>query len=89
MERARSMRLHANFSLEFWAKAVITVVYLINRSTSKALDGNIPKEAWTSKKVNYAFLKVLGCKAFMHIDKILRSKLEAKSKKRFFIGYGE
>ena len=40
-------------------------------------------------KVNYAFLKVFGCEAFMHIDRSLRSKLDAKSKKCFFIGYGE
>ena len=32
MERARSMRLHANFSLGFWAKAISTIVYLINTS---------------------------------------------------------
>ena len=50
MERARSMRLHAGFPLEFWAKAVST-----------ALDGHIPEEVWTVKKVNYAFLKVFGC----------------------------
>ena len=89
MERARSMRLHANFSLGFWAKAVSIVVYLINRSPSTAFDRNISEEAWIGKKVNYAFLKVFGCEAFLHIDKSLRSKLEAKSKKCFFIGYGE
>ena len=89
MERARSMRLHAGFSLGFWAEAISTAIYLTNRSPSIALDGNIPEEAWTGKKVNYAFLKVFGCEAFMHIDKSLRSKLEAKSKKGFFASYGE
>ena len=89
MERARSMRLHAGLPLTFWAEAVSTAVYLINRSPSTALDGNLPEEAWTGKKVNYSFLKVFGCEAFMHIDKSLRSKLESKSRKCFFIGYGE
>ena len=88
MERARSMRLHAGLPLQFWADAVDTAVYLINRGPSSALDGGIPEEAWTGKKVNYSFLKTFGCEAFVHIDKENITKLEAKSKKCTFIGYG-
>jgi hypothetical protein len=51
------------------------------------LDGRIPYEAWTSKKVNYSFLKTFGCESFVHIDKENRTKLEEKSKKCNFIGY--
>jgi hypothetical protein len=40
------------------------------------------------KKVNYSFLKTFGCEAFVHIDKENRTKLESKSKKCTFIGYG-
>ncbi|KAH9298443.1 hypothetical protein KI387_030125, partial [Taxus chinensis] len=46
MERARSMILHAKLPLSFWAEAVSTTMYLINRGTSSALDGGIPEEAW-------------------------------------------
>ena len=53
MERARSMRLHARFPLQFWVDVVDIVVYLINRGPSSSLDGGIPEEAWTCKKVNY------------------------------------
>ena len=45
------------------------------------MDGRIPEEEWTGKKVNYYFLKTFGCEAFVHIDKENRTKLEAKSKK--------
>jgi hypothetical protein len=51
------------------------------------LDGGIPEEAWTGKKVNYSFLKTFGCESFVHIDKENRINLEAKSKKCSFIGY--
>jgi hypothetical protein len=51
------------------------------------LDGRIPEEEWTGKKVNYSFLKTFGCEAFVHIDKENRTKIEAKSKKCTFIGY--
>ena len=88
MERARCMRLHAGLPLQFWADAVDTVVYLINRGPSSSLDGGILEEAWTGKKVNYSFLRTFDCEAFFHIDKDNRTKLEAKSKKCTFIGYG-
>jgi hypothetical protein len=88
MERARSMRFHANLPLQFWADVVDTVVHLINRGPSSSLNGRILEEEWTGKKVNYSFLKTFGCEAFVHIDKENRTKLEAKSKKCTFIGYG-
>jgi hypothetical protein len=52
------------------------------------LDGIIPKEAWTGKKVNYSFFKTFGCEVFVHINKENRTNREEKSKKYTFIGYG-
>ena len=88
MECSRCMILHAGFPLYFWPDVVDIDVYLINIGTSSNLDGGIPKEAWTGKKANYSFLRTFGCEAFAHIDKENRTKLEAKSKKCTFIGYG-
>jgi hypothetical protein len=87
MEHARSMILHVGFPLQFWADVVDIVVYLINKGPSSSLDGRIPEEEWTGKKVNYSFLKTFGCEAFVHIDKENRTKLESKSKKCTFIRY--
>ena len=87
MERARSMRLCVGLPLQFWEHVLDIVVYLINRGPSSSLDGRIPEEEWTGKKVNYSFLKSFGCEAFVHIDKENRTNLEAKSKKCTFIGY--
>ena len=88
MEGARSRRLHAGFPLQFKANAIDTAVYLINIGPSSSLYGRIPEVEWIEKKVNYSFLKTFGCEAFVHIDKENRTKLEAKSKKCTFIGYG-
>ena len=88
MECARSMRLHAHFPLQFWEDVVYIVVYLINGGPSISLDGGILEEAWIGKMVNYYFLKTFGCEAFVHIDKENRTKLEEKSKKCTFIGFG-
>jgi hypothetical protein len=87
MERARSMRLHVDFPLQFWVDVVDIVVYLIKNGPSSSLDGVILEEAWTGKKVNYSYLKTFGCESFVHIDKENRTKLEAKSKKCTFIRY--
>jgi transposase InsO family protein len=57
MECARSMRLHVGLPLQFWEDAIDIVVYLINRGTSSSLDGRIPEEEWTGKKVNYSFFE--------------------------------
>ena len=81
MERARSIRLHAGLPLSMQAKAINTIVYLINRGPSTPLGYGILEEAWTSKKVSYSFLKTFGCEAFAHVDSKNRTKLEAKSKK--------
>ena len=88
MERARCMRLHAGFPLQFWDDVVNTTVYLINIGPSSALYGGILEEAWIDKKVNYSFLRTFGCEAFFHIDKENRTKIEDKSKKCTFIRYG-
>jgi hypothetical protein len=86
MGRARSMRFHTGFPLQFWVDVNI-VVYLINKGPSISLNGGIPKDSWVGKKLNYSFLKTFGCEEFFHIDKENRTKLEEKSKKCSFIGY--
>ncbi|KAG9446485.1 hypothetical protein H6P81_012613 [Aristolochia fimbriata] len=88
LERARSMRIHAGLPLHLWGATVDTAVYLINRSPSSALDGRIPEDVWAGKNVDYSFLKIFGCIAYAHIDREVRKKLDPKSTKCVFLGYG-
>ncbi|MCO5550507.1 hypothetical protein L7F22_003994 [Adiantum nelumboides] len=83
-EKVRSMLSHG-----FWAEAVQTAIHLINRSPSKALGGEVPEEVWSGKPPSYAHLRVFGCEAYVHIRSELRTKLEPKSSKCIFLGYGE
>ena len=53
------------------------------------LDFDIPQRVWTGKVVPYSHLKVFGCKAFMHVPKEQRSKLDDKATPCNFIGYGD
>ena len=69
MEKVRSMLSNSGLDKHFWAEAIMTTCYLINRSPSTTLDGGIPEDVWTGKKLNYSHLKLFGCEAFVHITK--------------------
>ena len=87
LEKVRSMLSNSGLEKHFWAKVVRTACYLIKRSPTTTLDGGIPEEVWTGKKVNYSHLKIFGCEAFVHIPKEHRIKLDDKSMKCIFLGY--
>jgi hypothetical protein len=81
MEKARSMLSGAELGQEFWAEAVGTTCYLVNRSPSSTLDDNTPHEVWSAKKPSLQHLRVFGCDAYVHVAKENRSKLDKKAKK--------
>ena len=87
-ERARSMRLNAGMPKTFWADAVNTAAYLINRSPCVPLDFKLPEEMWQGKEVSLKHLKVFGCSAYSLLKDGDRDKLDSKTKKCTFIGYG-
>ena len=89
VESVRSMLVDASLPHKFWAEALSTAVYLRNRSPTKAVDGMTPFEAWTGKKPSVSHLRVFGCKAFAHVPKDERGKLDSKAKKCILVGYGE
>ena len=62
--------------------------YLTNRSPTKSLDGMTPFEACYGKKRNVNHLRVIGCAAYIHVQKDERKKLDPKVKKCIFLGYG-
>ena len=51
-------------------------VDVINLSLSYPLNGDVPKRVWTGNDVSYEHLRVFGCRAFVHIPKDERSKLD-------------
>ena len=82
-ERARSMRLHVGLPKTFWANAVSTTAYVINRGPSVPIEFKLLEEVWSGKEVKFSHLKVFGCVSYVHIDSDACSKLDAKSKMFF------
>ena len=87
MEKARSMLSGTGLGQEFWAEAVETACYLVNRSPSSALEDKTPHKVWTGKKPSLSHLRVFGCDAYVHVPKEKRTKLDNKSERCIFIGY--
>ncbi|RVW84651.1 Retrovirus-related Pol polyprotein from transposon TNT 1-94 [Vitis vinifera] len=50
---------------------------------------DVPDRIWSNNEISYDYLRVFGCKAFVHIPKDKRSKLDAKTRPCVFIGYGQ
>jgi hypothetical protein len=61
--------------------------YIINRSLRVALDGKVAEEVWTRQEVDYFFMRIFGCPAYVHISGEDGLKLNPKSKKCIFLGF--
>ena len=80
MERARSMMSSAKMAKRFWAEAVNTACYVVNRSPNTSLELKTPEEVWNGKPTDYFNLRVFGCVAYVWVpkEKILFSKIKSK-----------
>ncbi|KAM1503465.1 hypothetical protein ACFX15_027859 [Malus domestica] len=88
VEMAKSMLHEKGMSYQFWAEAVHTAVYLLNRCPTKALDKRTPFESYSGRKPGIAHLKIFGSVCYVHVPMNLRHKLECNSHKCVFVGYG-
>jgi len=68
----------------FWAEAVNTACYLVNRSPSISIDFKTSEGVWSATLANYSHLRVFGCPAYFHVND---GKLEPRAKKGIFLGY--
>ena len=62
---------------------------MINRGPSVPMEFRLLEEVWSGKEVNFSHLKVFDCISYFHIDSDARSKLDAKSKIYFLMGYSD
>lgn len=88
VERARCLLFGAGLEKKFWAEAVGTAVYLLNRSPTQGHEST-PEEVWTRKKPDLSHLRIFGTKAMVQIPKQKRRKLDPKSHECIFVGYDE
>ena len=82
------MLFEAKLLGSFWGEALHTAAHVINLSVVVILQADVPDRMWYGKDVSYSHLRVFGCKAFVHVPKDERSKLDAKTRECIFISYG-
>ena len=68
-----------------WDKLIKTVAYLKNRSVG--INGITPYELGNHIRPNFSHLKVVGSRAWVHIPREKRVKLDVRSWQGIFIGY--
>ena len=84
VDKTRGMLINSKLPRCFWAEAVSTTCYLVNRSPSAAIDYKTPKEIWFGRLPKFENLRIFGCPAYVHIN---QGELNAKALKGFFVGY--
>ncbi|OWZ20870.1 polyprotein [Phytophthora megakarya] len=89
LEKARSVFYYKGVPTMWWAEAVETAVYLINRSTNAAHSDVTLYKLGFKVKPRMEHLRVFGSQGYAHIDDATRRKLEAKRFQCLFLGYAE
>ncbi|RVW31737.1 Retrovirus-related Pol polyprotein from transposon TNT 1-94 [Vitis vinifera] len=89
VERVRCLLSQSQLPRSFWGEALNTVVHVLNLTPCVPLEFDVPDRIWSNNEISYDHLRVFGCKAFVHIPKDERSKLDAKTRPCVFIGYGQ
>ena len=84
---ARTMLNEHSLPKYFWAEAVNTACYILNRVLVRPLLTKTPYELWNNKKPNVSYFKVFGCKCFILNEKDALGKFDAKSDEGIFLGY--
>ena len=84
---ARSLMKSKGVHARFWGEAVITTVYLLNRSLTKSVEGKTPFEVWHGYKPDVSYLRVFGCVAHVKNTKPHQAKLDDRSTPMVLFGY--
>lgn len=65
IEQARSMLSTARLDKRFWAKVASTASFLVNKASTVSIGLKISKEVWFDKPLDYFFLCVFNCDAYI------------------------
>ena len=84
MEKVCCILSNVSLPKSFWAEATAIDCFLINCSSSIAIDKKTPQEVWFSTPASYFDLKIFGCPTYAHVD---NGKLEPRFIKSVFLGY--
>jgi transposase InsO family protein len=91
MERTRAILHSQHLPSKLWAEVLDTIRYLYTIGPIRALKDSTPSMVFhttPSAKPTVDHLRIIGCVAYAHINRQLRTKLDAKATKCILVGYG-
>src|SRR6187397_971030 len=87
-EMARTMLIASGLPRNFWAEAVNTACYILNRVTIRSIINKTPYELFKGRKPSISHLRAFGCKCFVHKNgKKNLGKFDERSEEAIFLGY--
>ncbi|KAK2388390.1 putative mitochondrial protein [Trifolium repens] len=86
-EMARTMINESNVEKYFWAEAINTSCYILNRVTIRKILNKTPYELWKGRKPNISYFHIFGCFCYILNIKDNLGKFDSKSDKGIFLGY--
>jgi hypothetical protein len=87
LDMARTMLDEYKTSDQFWAEAINTACYAINRLYLHWILKKTSYELLTGKKPNVSYFRVFGSKCFILVKKGRKSKFAPKAVEGFLLGY--
>lgn len=87
MEMARYLFFEKRLAKKFWAKAMNSFVYLLNRLSTKALNYKTPYHMWLDKKLALENLEIFGSICYMRVPNIKWGTLDNKADFGILVGY--
>jgi len=87
-EIARTLLNETNLPKYFWADAVNTACYVLNRVLIRPILKKTPYELFKGRKPNISHFRVFGCKCFiLNNGKDNIGKFDSKANEGIFLGY--
>lgn len=93
MERTRAQMIHGAIPKYLWGEIVLATAHILNLSPTSSVD-DVPVNLWQhhcagngAHLADPSFLRVLGCRAFTHIHKGDRRKLDNTAHDLIHVGY--
>lgn len=86
---ARTVLITANLPTSYWAEAVATATYIINRLPTAKNKGKSPYEVWMGYKPSIAHIRIFGSPTYAYIPDQKRKKMDPCSEKLILVGYAD
>ncbi|CAN1304210.1 Retrovirus-related Pol polyprotein from transposon TNT 1-94 [Linum perenne] len=87
LDLSRTMMLDHSTPKYFWAEAVSTACYILNRTLIRKILNKTPYELLKNKTPNLNYFHPFGCRCFLLNTKDLLGKFDARSVEGIFLGY--